>query len=172
MEDKIDILVQKMIDRDEKDSFKYAEQLARIGTQEVAEKVLQIVQGKDLENAYLASKVLGMMENGQIGLDPLLNVILNKENMAQNGALVESLEAFDLREKFVEIFRLYLFGNYKASTHAKYYLDYTEFDITPRVIKKAEKHWNHYQNNVKQDEAFEIKKREALTILRELKEMF
>jgi HEAT repeat protein len=172
MEDKIDILVQKMIDREEKESYKYAEQLARIGSEEVMDKVLRILRGTDLDNAYLAAKVLGKMENRQMGLDPLLEVILDKENMAHNGALVEALEAFDLRHKFVEIFRLYLFGSFKASTLAKYYLDFTEFDITPRVIKKAEKHWNHYQNNVKHDDEFEIKKKEALTILGELKDMF
>lgn len=172
MEDKIDILVHKMVDRDEKESYKFVDQLAAIGTDEVLAKVLNLLNGNDLEHAYLAAKVLGKMENGQRGLDLLLEIILDKENMARNGSLVEALEAFDLRQKFVEIFRIYLFGNFKASTHAKYYLDYTEFDITPRVIKKAEKHWNHYQNNVKQDEEFEIKKGEAVTILGELKEMF
>lgn len=172
MEHNIDILVQRMIDKDEKEAFKYADQLGKIGTEEVLDKMLFILKSHDTENVYLASKVLGMVENNERALGPLLEVIHDKNNIKSNGGLVESLEFFDLREKFVDIFRIYLFGNYKASILAKEYLDYTEFDISLRIIKKAEKHWNHYQNNVKQDEAFEIKKREALTILGELKAMF
>lgn len=172
MEDQIDILIQRMTDKEEREAYKYAEKLAGIGTEEVAQKALALLESRDMENAYLASKVLGMMQDNHFALDPLLKIILDKENLHQNGALVESLEAFDLREKFVDVFRLYLFGNYKASTLAKEYLDHTEFDITPRVIKKAQKHWNHYQNNVRRDEAFEIKKSEAQTILGELNSLF
>jgi hypothetical protein len=53
---------------------------------------------------------------------------------------------------------------------AKEQLDFSEFDITARVIKKAEKHWNHYSNNVKHDEAYEVRKAEVETMLKDLKE--
>lgn len=172
MEHNIDILVQRMIDKDEKEAFKYAEQLGKIGTEEVLEKMLFILKSHDTENVYLASRVLGKIENNERALGPLLEVIHDKNNIQTNGGLVESLESFDLREKLVDIFRIYLFGNYKASILAKEYLDYTEFDISPRIIKKAEKHWNHYKNNIKQDEAFEIKKREADSIFKDLHALF
>jgi ribonuclease BN (tRNA processing enzyme) len=112
------------------------------------------------------------MANHERALGPLLEVIHDKNNIQTNGGLVESLESFDLREKFVDIFRIYLFGNYKASSLAKEYLDYTEFDISPRIIRKAEKHWCHYKNNIKQDEAFEIKKRETDSIFKDLHALF
>ena len=52
---------------------------------------------------------------------------------------------------------------------AKGYLDFKEFDITPRVIKKAEKHWNHYSNNIKHDEVYEIRKSEVDAMLADLR---
>jgi transcription initiation factor IIE alpha subunit len=70
---------------------------------------------------------------------------------------------------YVELFRLYLFGSFKVSAIAKELLDYEEFDITPRVIRKAEKHWKHYVNNVKHDEVFEIKKAEVEEMLNDLR---
>ena len=59
-----------------------------------------------------------------------------------------------------------------TSAMAKEILDFEEFDITPRVIKKADKAWNHFQNNVKQDEAFELQKAEVEEFLGELKALF
>ena len=56
-----------------------------------------------------------------------------------------------------------------SGKRAKNVLDYEEFDITPRVIKKAEKAWSHYANNVKQDETFDLKKEEIDEMLGELK---
>ena len=49
-------------------------------------------------------------------------------------------------------------------------LDYKEFDITPRVLKKATKAWNHYVNNVKHDEVFELKKEEVEGMLEDLRD--
>jgi hypothetical protein len=112
------------------------------------------------------------MDQNNKALEPLLEVIHDKNNKQKNGALVEVLDSFDLRENFVDVLRIYLFGNFKASILAKDYLDHKEFDITPRVIKKAEKHWNHYQNNIKMDEEFEIKKKEVDAIFIDLRSMF
>lgn len=172
MEKEIDFLIRRMIDKQEKDAYKYADELGEIGTDEAMEKALFLLEKNDMESAYLAARALGKMKNNKKALAPLLELIHDQKNKHHNGALVEALEAFDLREHFVDILRIYLFGNYKASTLAKDYLDYTEFDITPRVIKKAEKHWNHYKNNIKQDEIFELKKREVEAILRDIKSLF
>ena len=82
------------------------------------------------------------------------------------------LEGFDLTESFVDVLRIYLFGNFKASQLAKDYLDSLEFGITSRVLKKAEKHWNHFKNNVNPNsDDFEIKKAEVEEILQEIKEL-
>ncbi|MEX2593480.1 MAG: HEAT repeat domain-containing protein [Anditalea sp.] len=172
MEKKIDFLIQRMTDKQENEAYKYADQLGEIGTDEALEKTLSILKNKDVESAYLAARALGKMKQNNKALATLLEVIHDKNNKQNNGALVEALEAFDLRESFVEILRIYLFGNYKASTLAKEYLDHTEFDITPRVIKKAEKHWNHYQNNAKKDEGFVLKKREVEAIFNDLRSLF
>ncbi|MBD8489249.1 HEAT repeat domain-containing protein [Echinicola sp. CAU 1574] len=168
----IDLLINKMCDKKEEEAYIYADELAEIGGEEVLNKLLIVLKGEDVESAYLAARALSAMENNQEALAPLLEVIHDKNNKMKNGTFVQSLEGFDLSEKFVDILRIYLFGNFKASFLAKDYLDYTEFDITPRTIKKAEKHWKHFQNNSKQDEAFEIKKEETESILNDLKAMF
>ena len=82
------------------------------------------------------------------------------------------MEEFDLSESFVDIFRVYLFGNFKAETLAKEYLDSVEFEITPRTIRKAEKHWNHYLHNPEDEGSLAIKKAEVEPMLLEMKELF
>ncbi|HLW21314.1 MAG TPA: HEAT repeat domain-containing protein [Cyclobacteriaceae bacterium] len=172
MEKDIDLLINKMISKDEKEAYKYAEQLAAIGTDEVFLKVKNLLQNEDWEVAYLAAKTLGKMEQKNEALDILMDIIHDKNRSTRSGELVEALEAFDLSNHFVDVLRIYLFGGFKASVLAKEYLDHTEFDITPRMIKKAQKHWHHYQNNVKRDEAYEIKEREVQAIFDDLSDLF
>ncbi|MBS9524607.1 HEAT repeat domain-containing protein [Litoribacter ruber] len=172
MEKNIEYLLEKMCNPQEEEAYKYADELAEIGGEEVLQRLITLIKSEDKECAFLAARSLSKIENNQEALDPLLEAIHEKDNKNQNGAFVQALEGFDISSKFVDILRIYLFGNFKASTIAKSYLDYTEFDITPRVIKKAEKHWNHFTNNSKQDEAFELKKAEVEEMLSEMKSMF
>ena len=171
MEEHIDDLILKFLNKDEGDPYYYGNKLAKIGTPEVKEKLIDVVKGEDMDNAFMAAKVLGGMEENADALDAILEVIHLPANRGVNGGLVSLLEDFDLSEKFVDIFRIYLFGNFKAYSLAKEYLDYTEFDIIPRTIKKAEKHWNHFLNNSSADEWFELKKQEAEIIFNEIREI-
>ncbi|MFD2036143.1 HEAT repeat domain-containing protein [Belliella marina] len=173
MDNKIPYLLEKMCDKSENEAYDYADKLAEIGTEEVVDQLIEIIKGDDLDNAYLAARALGKIENNQKALDPLLEVIHDSGNKNKNGQFVQALEGFDLSNKFVDLFRVYLFGNFKSSNLAKHYLDYVEFDLTPRVLKKAEKHWNHFENNVsKESDDYLMKKDEVETIFQEIKNLF
>jgi len=169
MEEQIDDLILKFLNKEESDPYHYGDKLAKIGSPEVKEKLIAVVKEGDMDNAFLAAKVLGSMDDNEDALTAILEVIHLPANRGVNGGLVSLLEEFDLSEKFVDIFRIYLFGNFKAYSLAKEYLDYTEFDITPRTLKKAEKHWNHFLNNSSADEWFELKKQEAEIIMNEIR---
>jgi hypothetical protein len=80
-----------------------------------------------------------------------------------------AMEGFDVSDHYVDIFRLYLFGSFKVSLLAKELLDYEEFEITSRTLKKAEKHWKHYQYNVKKDEHFLVREKEVEAMLDDLR---
>jgi len=173
MDKKIANLFDKMCDKNEDEAFEYADKLANIGTEEVLDELVKILKGSDMDSAYLASRALSKIEDNEKALEPLLELIHDKANKNKNGAFVQALEGFDLSSKFVDILRIYLFGNFKASALAKEYLDYTEFDLSPRVIKKIEKHWNHFENNIsKEDDEFIVKKQEFERIMNDLKELF
>lgn len=150
-------------------AFKASDALGRIGTPEVLTAMTELLLHPNPESRILAARTLGLMENNQEALAPLLAAINAKENSAIAGDLLMVLEDFDVSDIYVELFRLYLFGSFKVSAIAKELLDYEEFDITPRVIRKAEKHWKHYANNVKHDEVFEIKKTEVEATLNDLR---
>ena len=165
----IDQLIAKMEDDQESEAFRYSNQLAKIGTDYVMEKMTGLLYAENPDTKYLAARTLAKTENNAAALEPLLLAINDKRNERHNGGMVEALEGFDVSSKFVEIFKLYLFGGLKVSAMAKRLLDYKEFDITPRVVRKAEKHWSHYAHNTPHDEAFELKKQEIDALLQELK---
>lgn len=142
--------------------------LARIGTDEVVEEMIKLLNHENPDTKFLAARTLGKIENNDAGLAPLLDAIQNKENAAIAGDLFMVLEDFDLSSKYVEIFKHFLNGSFKVSMQAKDLLDHMEFEITPRVIRKAKKHWEHYSNNVKQDELYDLRKIEVNEMLADL----
>ena len=107
----------------------------------------------------MAARTLGLIKNNAVALDALLETIDNNPSIA--GDLMVFLDGFDLSDKFVPIFKYSLYGSFKVVSIAEELLDYKEFDITPRVLKKATKAWNHYGNNEKHDEVSEQKKEEG-----------
>ncbi|WP_291784797.1 HEAT repeat domain-containing protein [Cecembia sp.] len=172
MSEEINNLFLKLCDKDESDAYLFADKLAKINSEEVMQRLLDILKDNDIENSYLAARALSKMERRQEALDILLEVIHDKKNQHHNGGLVEMLENFDLSEKFVDIFRIYLFGNFKASLLAKSFLDTEEFNISPRILRKAEKHWNHFSHNSNPNEGdFQVKSIEAQEIINEIKEI-
>ena len=169
MNENIDLLVEQLSGELDDHAYKASDSLARIGTVEVLNAMIELLQNPNPESRIMAARTLGKMENNQAALIPLLAAIKNKENVEIAGELIVAMEGFDVSGIYVEIFRLYLFGSFKVSLQAKELLDYKEFDITPRVIRKAEKHWKHYSNNSKQDETYEIKKAEVADMIEDLK---
>lgn len=145
----------------EDNAFEASDALGRIGSPEVVEAMILLLQNPNPESRYMAARTLGLVKNNAKALVPLLKTIEDKANSSQTGDLLAVLEEFDISLHFVDIFKLYLFGSFKTSMVAKELLNFKEFDITARVLKKATKHWNHYKNNVKQDDAFDLKRHEV-----------
>ncbi|SMD31771.1 HEAT repeats [Reichenbachiella faecimaris] len=147
-------------------TYKASDVLAKIGSEEVVLEMIKLLEHPQDDSKVMAARTLGAIENNQSALDALLQAIDN--NPAIAGELLVELEGFDLSAKYVPIFKYSLFGNFKVATVAQDLLDHKEFDITPRVIKKATKAWHHYENNVKHDEVFELKKVEVEEMLADL----
>ncbi len=173
MEEKeIEALIARMEDPQEEEAYRIADRLAALNSDFVLQTMLKLLYSENIDTRHLAARALSKMEDNAAALDPLLEAIHDKQLTDGKGAFVEALEGFDISEKFVDIFRLYLFGSLKVQAMAKLLLDYTEFDISPRTIRKAEKHWQHYASNARHDDAFAVKEAEINGILAELKDLF
>lgn len=110
--------------------------------------------------------------NDNRAIEPLFEAIQKKENENNRGVLVGCLDAFDIDEKFVDIFKLYLFGNFKVSVFALDLLNTKSFDIRPRTLKKASKALHHFSHNIgEEDDKAQERKEEATIILKELEEL-
>lgn len=172
MEEEIQKLVDQMCDPNESNAYFFADKVGKVADEEGKNKLIELVKGDNWEHAYLASRALSVSKYNEDGLDAIVEAIFDKKNKANQGAFVQIMEEFDLSERFVDVFKIYLFGNFKSSTLAKTYLDEVEFDITPRTIRKAEKHWNHYLHNPEDEGSLAIKKSEVEPILLEMKQLF
>jgi len=150
-------------------AYEASDSLGHIGTEEVVTALVKLLKHNNSESRILAARTLGLIKENENALDSLLDAISASENAAFAGELLVALEGFDVSQKYVDLFKLYLFGGFKVSMFAKELLDYKEFDITPRVLKKAKKHWNHYTNNVKQDEVYELRKIEVEEMLNDIR---
>ncbi len=165
----ISIYVEQLSGELNEKAYKASDSLGRIGTEEVVNAMISLLNHEFSESRIMAARTLSLIENNNLALAPLLEAIKDKTNSNISGDLLIALEDFDLSEVYVELFRLYLFGNYKTSMVAKDLLDHKEFNITPRVIKKAQKHWDHYSNNIKQDEIYALRKNEVEEMLKDIR---
>lgn len=168
--DKIEALIDSMLTAED-DAFKYSDTLASVGGEDVKQRIVPLLSSDRSDVRHLAARTLGRMKDKSDMLDLLLDAINNPKFQNENGGMVEALEGFDCSGHFVEIFRLYLSPHWKTSGLAKLILDYEEFDITPRVLRKAEKHWHHYVHNTKHDEAYEAKKQEVDAIFQDIRDL-
>lgn len=172
MQEEIEKLFERILDPKEEDAYHYADKLGKLADENAKDKLIELVKGDNWEIAYLACRALSKTSWNEESLDVIFDKIFDKANKSVQGAFTQILEEFDLSERFVDVFRVYLFGNFKASTLAKDYLDGIEFEITPRTIRKAEKHWNHYLHNPEDEGNLIIKKAEVEPMLQEMRELF
>lgn len=172
MQEEIERLLLKMCDPEEKEPYFFADKLGKLIDDAGKDRLIELVKGEKWEIGYLAARALSNASYNEESLDAIFETINNKVHRAHQGAFVQILELFDLSDRFVDIFKVFLFGNFKASTLAKSYLDEVEFDISPRTIRKAEKHWNHYLHNPEEEGSLEVKKMEVEPMLTEMKELF
>ena len=172
MQEEIQKLFDRMCDPNESEAYHFADKLGGLADETAKDKLIELVRGDQWEIAYLACRALSRTSFQEEALDAVFEAIFDKKNKSVQGAFVQILEEFDLSSRFVDVFRVYLFGNFKASTLAKDYLDGVEFDITPRTIRKAEKHWNHYLHNPEGEGSMLLKKSEVEPMLKEMKELF
>ncbi|NVJ86215.1 MAG: HEAT repeat domain-containing protein [Algoriphagus sp.] len=172
MNEELEKLFQKMLDPEESEAYFFADKLGKKADEQAKDRLIQLVADDDWEKAYLACRALSKTPWNEEALDAIFKAIQDRKNKLHQGAFVQILEEFDLSQRFVDIFRIYLFGNFKASNLAKDYLDQIEFEISPRTIRKAEKHWNHYLHNPEDEGSLEIKKSEVEPMLLEMKELF
>lgn len=172
MQEEMERLLVKMSDPAEKEAYFFADKLGKIIDEGGKDRLIELVKGEKWEVGYLAARALSHSTYNEESLDAIFETINNKSHRVHQGAFVQVLELFDLSGRFVDIFKVFLFGNFKASTLAKAYLDEVEFDISPRTIRKAEKHWNHYLHNPEEEGSLEVKKMEVEPMLAEMKELF
>ncbi|MGL1885388.1 MAG: HEAT repeat domain-containing protein [Reichenbachiella sp.] len=149
-------------------SYESSDLLARSGDEEVMQSLIKLLTHENLETRFIAARTLSKYDKNEPGLAPLLEAIKAPENESIIGELFSTLEGFDISGIYVDIFKQYLFGNFKVSSLAQDLINHQSFDITPRVLKKATKHWKHYANNVKQDELYDLKKMEVDTLFADL----
>lgn len=172
MDEKPVAYLEKMIDPDEKEAYYFADKLGEKADEEVRDRLLGLLRGDHWEHAYLASRALAKSSFNEEGLEATIEAVFDKKFKSVQGAFAQVLELYNLEFKFVDILKIYLFGNFKASQLAEGYLNEVEFDISPRTIRKAEKHWNHYLHNPEDDGSLQIKKDFVKSMLLEMKDLF
>lgn len=162
-------LIEELSDETNEHAYKASDALGRIGSGEIVDAMIELLERPGQESRIMAARTLGLIQTSDKGIKPILEAAQHEDNKGIAGDLLMALEELDVSREYVTLFKLYLFGTFKVSFVAKGFLDFKEFDITQRTVRKAEKHWNHYSNNVKHDESYELKRIEVEEMLNDLR---
>ncbi len=145
--------------------------LANNSTDEIFTFLIELLNSEDEFARDIAAVTLAKTNDNR-AIEPLFEAIKKKENEHKRGVLVGCLDAFEIDTYFVDIFKLYLFGNFKVSVFAFDLLNTKSFDIRTRTLKKAAKALHHFSHNIGQDDdVAQERKEEATIILKELEEL-
>ena len=143
------------------EAYLAADKLAKVEGEEVLHRLMELFSSENQDTQYLAARALSKREDNGKVLEAVFELIKTTKNPFLKSVLTESLLGFDCSEYFVNLFKLYLLGSVKVSAMAKEVLDSQEFAITPRVIRKARKHYEHFLHNVKKSDNLIQKKEEV-----------
>ena len=166
--EEIETLIAKFYLKEEEEVFIYTDELAKMGGAEVKGRMLKLLFEDNEEVQYLAAATLSKIKDNQDILPDFFAAINHPLLRNRNSSLVEALSGFDVSDYFVDILKWYLIGGLKTSAMAKLLFDYTEFNITPRILKKARKHLHHFEYNSPKDDRSELKHYETMEILNDL----
>ncbi len=160
-----------LLGENDDDAIIASDWLAKNLTDDIYHFLIELL-GSDEESMRDIAAVTLAKTNDNRAIEPLFEAIKKKENENQRGVLVGCLAAFDIDAHFIDIFKLYLFGNFKVSAFAFDLLNTKSFDIRPRTLKKASKAIHHFSHNIGQDdEIAQERKEEGEVILKELEEL-
>jgi len=157
---------------EDENAFHAADTLGEHSDETIVRRLFDLLSSTNHDTVYLAARALSKSKDNGVVIDDIFELIKNDKGTFLKPILAEALSGFDCSEYFVEILKLYLFGSFKVSAMAKDILDEQEFAITLRVIRKAEKHWNHFKHNVKLDDNFDLKNQEIASMFETMRELF
>ena len=94
-------LIAQLHDKTNDDAYLASDLLAKNGSEEVVNAMIELLQSTDTETKIMAARTLGLIKNNAVALDALLETIDNNPSIA--GDLMVFLDGFDLSDKFVPI---------------------------------------------------------------------
>ena len=144
---KLQVLEQKFNER--KEAY---EKLKSLNNPDVLEDVFQqlLLQLKyDNERVWYRNNAAYLLRHiaDERALEPLFEAAMKKENINYNGSIVYSLEVFDCREHFNDLFELLLVHGFEARLSAFYILDEQVFYFTHAHLNAIKILWEEMLTN-------------------------
>lgn len=144
---KLQVLTQKLDER--KEAY---EKLKSLNNPDVLEDVFQQLLRHlkyDNEQVWPRNEAAYMLRYiaDERALEPLFEAAMKKENINYNGSIVYSLEVFDCREHFNDLFELLLVHGFEARLSAFYILDEQVFYFTHADLNAIKTLWEEMLAN-------------------------
>lgn len=135
--------------------WKAQEELVKMGTEEVVQFLLPLLQDTKVEIRDLAGLALGEIGDNR-AFEPLLKEIKKPINKNNCGSLVHALTGLDCSGLFLFLVNLALYGNYEVQSHALSILKAQFFDVTKGEIANARKMIEQYLELEEQCQDYEL----------------
>src|SRR5210317_759722 len=95
--------VEQLTGEMEESAYKASDALARIGSEEVVDAMIELLEHPYSESRIIAARTLGLIKGSERAVDAIIEAVKNKENSAIAGDLLMSLEELDISDLYVEM---------------------------------------------------------------------
>lgn len=154
---KIENWKEKILSKDWKIALNAADNLAKIGGDEVIKFLIKLLDSKEARIRNAAALSIRDTKDNQ-AIKPLLKSIFKPENRDYNGTMVYALQTLDCKNNLVELFKILFYESYESKMGAYAILDEQIFEFHREDLMEIQKMWRDCNDKPEKINGFDDEK--------------
>lgn len=144
----------ELFSEDSEIALNAAEQLAKIGGEDIVQFLIALLNLENAEIRNLAALSLREIKDNR-AIEPLLKAIFKPESRDYNGTMVYALQPLDCKHKLVALFKILFYESYESKMAAYTILNEQNFEFRREDLLEIQSMWKACNDQAEKVNGFE-----------------